>query len=74
MSTMQRIPVPDPVLDGFDALRSSASLLVLTLGSILFLTGFALQAGVWAAMLAVWGGALVLLGATVYVFIRWSYR
>ena len=74
MSTSQRVPVPDPVSEGVDALRNSVSLLILAAGALLFFAGFALRTGVWAAILAVWGTALMLVGATAYAIVWWSYR
>lgn len=74
MSTIQRVPVPEPVSEGVGALRNSVSLLILAFGAVLFLAGFALQTGVWAAILAVWGAALILVGATAYAVVWWARR
>ncbi|SFL44456.1 hypothetical protein SAMN04487950_3776 [Halogranum rubrum] len=51
----------------------SVTLCIALFGLVLFLAGFAMQTGVWAAIFAVWGTALVLFGATVYTLL-WLQR
>ncbi|RKD89207.1 hypothetical protein [Halopiger aswanensis] len=74
MSTIQRAPVPEPVRQGLGLIQNSVSLVILAMGVLLLLTGFIIQTGVWAAIFAVWGTALTIVGATAYAIVWWSYQ
>lgn len=77
MATTQRDSNTDvgPVVAAFDALRSSPANLVVTLGLVLFVTGaLVLRIGVWAAILGIWGIALILLGVSIHAAIWWIRR
>lgn len=77
MATTQRDSNNDvgPVVAAFDALRSSPANLVVTLGLVLFVTGaLVLRIGVWAAILGIWGIALILLGVSIHAAVWWIRR
>lgn len=54
--------------------KNSFSLKLAAAGVALIVIGYILQTGVMAAVLAVWGGALVVFGVAMYAFIQWSLR
>ena len=56
-----------------DPIRRSASLGLATLGLVFFVLGAAVNEGVWAAVLAIWGGGLLLIGLSIYGLI-WLKR
>lgn len=58
----------------FGTIRNSVTLSIATLGIFLFLVGFLINTGIWAAMYAVWGAALFVVGVTGYTFIWWQRR
>ena len=77
-----RETVLEPILDAlepvFDALEpviepvaNSVLLKLATMGVVLFALGAILNEGVWAAILGVWGGGLILVGLSLYGFIWW---
>lgn len=55
-------------------IRNSVTLSIAVVGLLVILTGFAINTGIWAAMLAVWGTALFLFGLTMYAAIWWQRR
>ncbi|MCU4742566.1 hypothetical protein OB955_21580 [Halobacteria archaeon AArc-m2/3/4] len=61
---------PGPV----ERFKNSFSLKLAAAGLALIVIGFILQTGVMAAVLAVWGGALVVIGIGMYAFIQWSLQ
>lgn len=52
----------------------SASLTTLLVGMIFVVLGYMLYYGVWAAILAIWGVALVALGVLAHLVVWWSRR
>ena len=57
-----------------DTVRNSALLVMAVLGVLFVVVGYAIQSGVWAGMLAVWGVALVFVGVAGYALIWWRRR
>lgn len=55
-------------------IRSSVLLILAVAGVLTILVGYVIQTGVWAAILAVWGTALVALGIVGYTIIWWDRR
>lgn len=53
---------------------SSVLLMIAVAGVLTVLTGYVIQTGVWAAILAVWGTALVIVGVVGYTAIWWDRR
>lgn len=58
----------------FSTIRNSVTLSLAALGIIIFVVGFLINTGIWAAMFATWGAALFLGGVTGYTFIWWQRR
>lgn len=58
----------------FGTIRNSVTLVIALFGIAVFLLGFLINTGIWAAMLAVWGTALFLFGMTAYTVIWWQRR
>lgn len=58
----------------FDPLRNSVSLQIAAVGVLVVIVAYVINTGVWAAMLAVWGGAIVLIGFASFLFVRLSQR
>lgn len=58
----------------FVTVKNSVTLCLATLGIILFVAGFLINTGIWAAMYAVWGAALFFAGVIGYTFIWWQRR
>ncbi|WP_224450349.1 hypothetical protein [Haloprofundus salilacus] len=54
--------------------RNSVTLSIAVFGVFLFLLGFAINQGVWAAIFALWGTALTLFGLTAFTIIWWQRR
>lgn len=63
-----------PVKGGLGTSRLPISLLIALGGVLMIVGGYLLQTGVWAAILPVWGTACILVGVSVYVFVRWTQR
>lgn len=62
-------------VSALDTVRRSPANLILLIGVVLFVTGaLVLRVGVWAAILGVWGLALVLLGTSIRTAIWWIRR
>ena len=57
-----------------DQLRSSFPLRLALGGLLLVITGFVLNTGVWAALLVIWGTAILLVGLVSHLYIQLSYR
>lgn len=77
MTTTQRKSEGSPGLfvTAFDAFRSSPSNLILALGLVLFVVGaLVLRVGVLAAILGIWGCALILLGVSIRTVVWWIRR
>jgi lipopolysaccharide export LptBFGC system permease protein LptF len=63
-------------------IQESVSLKVAVSGILSVFAGYIVQfvdiswtdTGVWSAVFAVWGAALLILGITAYAFVWWSYR
>ncbi|WP_227778216.1 hypothetical protein [Haladaptatus pallidirubidus] len=62
----------NPAIELFATIRNSVTLTIALLGVILFVAGFIINTGVWAAIYAVWGTALFLFGVTAYAIIWWQ--
>lgn len=58
----------------FGTIRNSVMLVIALSGIVVFLLGFLINTGIWAAMLAVWGTALFLFGVTGYTVVWWQRR
>ncbi|WP_415378840.1 hypothetical protein [Halosimplex sp. TS25] len=65
---------PQRSLTALGSLRSAFSLQIAALGAVFIAIGFALNTGVWAGMLPIWGFALVLIGVGAYAFTHLSQR
>lgn len=63
---------PELLWETVDKIKHSALLSLALFGVLMLLTGAALQTGVWAAMLAIWGGGLILVGGIGYGIIWWK--
>lgn len=57
-----------------DPIRSSFPLQIAAAGVLFIAIGFALNTGVWAGILPIWGFAFVLIGLGTYSFINLSQR
>lgn len=55
-------------------IRNSVLLMIALFGIVLFVLGFLINTGIWAAMFAVWGTALFLFGVTGYTVVWWQRR
>lgn len=55
-------------------IRGSVLLMLAVAGVLTILLGYVIQTGVWAAILAVWGSALVIVGVVGYTLIWWDRR
>ncbi|WP_459194293.1 hypothetical protein [Halosimplex sp. J119] len=66
-STQRSLAVLGPV-------RSSFALQLAVAGAAFIATGFALQTGVWAGILPIWGFALVVVGLGAYAYSVLSQR
>ncbi|WP_242695615.1 hypothetical protein [Halomontanus rarus] len=77
MATTQRESDGGPGLfvTAFDAFRSSPSNIILAMGVVLFVIGaLVLRVGVLAAILGVWGCALILLAVSIRTAVWWIRR
>lgn len=76
MSSTQSHDSPDagssPVMDAVETIRNSVLLTLALAGVVMFLGGAILQYGVLAAMFAIWGFGLFLVGATGYTLLWYS--
>lgn len=59
---------------GYDAIAGSPARFLRALGVALFLVAVVLQDGTWAAILGVWGVALVVIGLSLSVAAWWTRR
>lgn len=75
MSSTQRANEADRSLvaesNPLETIRDSVLLRLATAGAALVALGAILQEGVWAAILAVWGTGLLIVGLSLYGFIWW---
>ena len=55
-----------------ETIRGSVLLLLAVAGALLILLGYVLQTGVWAAIVATWGVALVGVGLLGYLLVQWK--
>lgn len=53
-------------------IRHSVLLMLAVAGALLILVGYIIHVGVWAAVYAIWGGALVIVGLVGYSFVWWT--
>lgn len=76
MSSVQRADDSTGVVGSswkiLDTIRNSALLVLAVIGLLEVLIGYVMHTGVWAALLAVWGSGLILVGVVGYVFIWWQ--
>jgi len=76
MSSTQSVDDPEPrlapVRDVVETVRNSVLLTLALAGVVMFLAGAILQYGVLAAMFAIWGAGLILVGATGYTLLWYS--
>lgn len=61
-------------LNAVDAIFSSPSLFVITLGISLICIGFGFKWGTWPAILVIWGGSLILAGTIAQAVRQWARR
>lgn len=54
--------------------RNSVLLMMALAGALLVLFGYVINVGVWAAIYAVWGTGLMLVGLSGYAIIWWKRR
>lgn len=73
MSTNQQ-PGVRRIQEALANLWSRVSLRIVCYGVALVLAGYALQTGVWAGMLPIWGAALILVGLSAYSLTWYTYR
>lgn len=62
------------LVTAFDRLRSSFSLQLVVMGLVFIVTGFALNTGVWAGILPIWGAAFLSIGVGSYAYVAISRR
>lgn len=55
-----------------NTVRSSALLILALIGLVEVIVGYVMHTGVWAAILAVWGSGLILVGLVGYAFVWWK--
>ena len=54
--------------------RNSVLLTVALIGLLELVVAYAIHTGVWAAILAVWGSGLIIVGLVGYTFVWWKRR
>lgn len=61
-----------------ETILNATSLKIAILGVLFWVVAIAFEVlsvfGIWAALLAIWGTALIAVGLFVYAFIWWSYQ
>lgn len=58
--------------DPLRTISNSVTLLIATVGIVLITIGYILNDGVWPAMLAIWGSAMLIGGVSAYLLIWWK--
>lgn len=74
MSSVQQSSDSAGLLDSsaIQTVRSSVLLLLAVIGAVEVVLGYIINTGAWAAILAVWGTGLIVIGLVGHTFVWWK--